>query len=106
MAWTYSAANGPGSLVFTDDVNNGRSSRMNPEVNRSELSDQIQPNAAELTGRSFTVQMDNDPQACFSLPEDKTEDRKTHKQAATEGSCSKILEKHLVTSMVPDSDSH
>ena len=38
-----SAANGPGSLVFTDDMTDGRSSRMNPEVNKSEQSDQIQP---------------------------------------------------------------
>ena len=62
MPWTCSAANGPGSLVFTDDVNDGISSRMNPEMNRAELSNQTQPNAEELTGRSFTVQTDNDPQ--------------------------------------------
>ena len=31
---------------------------------------------------------------CF-ITEDKTEGRKTHKQVATEGSCSKVLTKHL-----------
>ena len=33
--------------------------------------------------------------ACFSLTEDKTEGRETHRQAATEGGCSKDLTKHL-----------
>ena len=32
---------------------------------------------------------------CLSLTENKTEGRKTHKQAATEGNCTKDLEKHL-----------
>uniref|UniRef100_A0A8C5PF25 Transposase n=1 Tax=Leptobrachium leishanense TaxID=445787 RepID=A0A8C5PF25_9ANUR len=36
-------------------------SRMNSEVFRAILSAYIQPNAAELIGRRFTVQMDNDP---------------------------------------------
>ena len=69
----------------------------------------------------FTVQMDNDPKhtakatqvllkaqkkaelvtwpqpnwACFSLTEDKTEGRKTHKQTRTQVGCSKGLAKHL-----------
>ncbi len=36
-------------------------SRMNSEVFRAILSAHIQPNASELIGRRFTVQMDNDP---------------------------------------------
>ena len=48
MAGTCSAANGHGSLVLTDDVTDGRGSRMNPKVKRAALSDQTQPNAAEL----------------------------------------------------------
>ena len=43
-----------------DDVTAERSSRMKSEVYRAELSALIQPNAAKPTGRSFTVQMDND----------------------------------------------
>lgn len=61
MAWACMAANGTGSLVFIDDVTADKSSRMNSEVFRAILSAHIQPNAAELIGRRFTVQMDNDP---------------------------------------------
>ena len=61
MAWACMAANGTGSLVFIDDVTADKSSRMNSEVFRAILSAQIQPNASELIGRRFTVQMDNDP---------------------------------------------
>ncbi len=49
------------SLVFIDDVTADKSSRMNSEVFRAILSAHIQPNASELIGRRFTVQMDNDP---------------------------------------------
>ena len=55
------AANGTGSLAFIDDVTADKSSRMNSEVFRAILSAHIQPNASELIGRRFTVQMDNDP---------------------------------------------
>uniref|UniRef100_A0A8C5Q3N9 Transposase n=1 Tax=Leptobrachium leishanense TaxID=445787 RepID=A0A8C5Q3N9_9ANUR len=61
MAWACMAANGTGSLVFIDDVTADKSSRMNSEVFQTILSAHIQPNAAELIGRRFTVQMDNDP---------------------------------------------
>ncbi len=44
-----------------DDVTADKSSRMNSEVFRAILSAHIQPNASELIGRRFTVQMDNDP---------------------------------------------
>jgi len=118
-------ANGTRSLVFIDDLTADQSSRMNSELYRAILSAQIQPNAAKLIGLRFILQMDNDPKhtakatqvsqgkevgcfsmaksvtcsqpnrACFSLTEDKTEGRKTHKQAAAEGSCSKGLAKHL-----------
>ena len=61
MAWACMAANGTGSLVFIDDVTADKSSRMNSEVFRAILSAHVQPNASELIGRRFTVQMDNDP---------------------------------------------
>ncbi len=59
--WACMAASGTGSLVFIDDVTADKSSRMNSEVFRAILSAHIQPNASELIGRRFTVQMDNDP---------------------------------------------
>ncbi len=61
MAWACMAASGTGSLVFIDDVTADKSSRMNSEVFWAILSAHIQPNASELIGRRFTVQMDNDP---------------------------------------------
>uniref|UniRef100_A0A8C5Q4E8 Transposase n=1 Tax=Leptobrachium leishanense TaxID=445787 RepID=A0A8C5Q4E8_9ANUR len=61
VAWACMAANGTGSLVFIDDVTADKSSRMNSEVFQAILSAHTQPNAAELIGRRFTVQMDNDP---------------------------------------------
>ena len=54
------AANGTGSLVFTDDVTADRSSRMSSEVYRAKLSAQIQPDAEKLIERR-KVQTDNDP---------------------------------------------
>ncbi len=63
MAWACMAASGTGSLVFIDDVTADKSSRMNSEVFRAILSAHIQPNASELIGRRFTVQMDNDHKA-------------------------------------------
>ena len=48
-------------MVFTDEVTEDRSSRMNSAVFIDLLSAQIQPNAAKLIGWRFTVQMDNDP---------------------------------------------
>ena len=48
--------------MFIDDVTAGRSCRMNSQMYRATLSDQIQPNAAKPRGRSFKVQTDNDPQ--------------------------------------------
>ncbi len=61
VAWACVAASGTGSLVFIDDVTTDKSSRMNSEVFQAILSAHIQPNASELIGRRFTVQMDNDP---------------------------------------------
>ncbi len=63
VAWACMAASGTGSLVFIDDVTTDKSSRMNSEVFRAILSAHFQPNASELIGRRFTVQMDNDPKA-------------------------------------------
>ncbi len=61
VAWACMAASGTGSLVFIDDVTTDKCSRMNSEVFRAILSAHIQPNASELIGRRFTLQMDNDP---------------------------------------------
>ncbi len=47
------ASSGTGLLVFSGDVTEDRSSRMNFEVYRDILSAQIQPNAAKLIGRCF-----------------------------------------------------
>ncbi len=120
MAWACMAASGTGSLVFIDDVTADKSSRMNSEVFRAILSAHIQPNASELIGRRFTVQMDNDPKhtakatkeflkgkkwtksitwpesdwACISLAEDKTEGKMPQEQAGTEDGCSRGLAEH------------
>ncbi len=124
MAWACMAASGTGSLVFIDDVTADKSSRMNSEVFRAILSAHIQPNASELIGRRFTVQMDNDPNhtakatkeflkgkkwtyamaksitwpqsdwACISLAEDKTEGKMPQEQAGTEDGCSRGLAEH------------
>lgn len=56
MTWACSSV----SLVFTDDLTADKSTTTNPEVYRVIFSAQIQPNAAKLTGRRFTLQMDND----------------------------------------------
>ncbi len=86
---------------------------MKTKINLYQTDAHIQPNATKLIGHSFTVQMDKYPKhtvkatqdfwrqrsqsnrACFSVTEDKTEGRKTHKQAATQGGCSEDLAKHL-----------
>ncbi len=124
MAWACMAASGTGSLVFIDDVTADKSSRMNSEVFRAILSAHIQPNASELIGRRFTVQMDNGPKhcksnqrvfegkevdcyamaksitwpesdwACISLAEDKTEGKMPQEQAGTEDGCSRGLAEH------------
>ncbi len=119
MAWACMAASGTGSLVFIDDVTADKSSRMNSEVFRAILSAHIQPNASELIGRRFTVQMDNNPKhtakatkevdcyamaksitwpesdwACISLAEDKTEGKMPQEQAGTEDGCSRGLAEH------------
>ncbi len=82
------------------------------------------PNASEVIGRRFTVQMDNDPSilqsnqrvfegkevdcyamaksitwpesdwACISLAEDKTEGKMPQEQAGTEDGCSRGLAEH------------
>ena len=47
MAWACMAANGTWSLVFIDNVNSDRSSRINSVIYRYILSAQIQPIAAK-----------------------------------------------------------
>ncbi len=59
--WACIASSGTGLLVFSDDVTEDRSSRMNSEVCRDIFSAQIQLNGAKLIGRRFIVQMDDDP---------------------------------------------
>ncbi len=49
------------SFMFIDDITADRSKRGNSEVFNAVLSAHIQPNYTKLIGRSFTVQMDNDP---------------------------------------------
>ncbi len=54
---TSSVKHGGGSVMAWACM----AARMNSEVFRAILSAHIQPNASELIGRRFTVQMDNDP---------------------------------------------
>ncbi len=98
--------------------------RQKQQVYRDILSAQIQPNSAKSIGWRFIVQIDDDPKhtakatqeflkvqsgifcngwinllistrlSSISLAEDKTKDRKIHKQTTTEVSCSKDLAKH------------
>ena len=51
MTWTCMAANGTGSLGFTDDVPADRRSRIYSEVYNTLLTAQIRPTAAKLMGR-------------------------------------------------------
>ena len=53
----------------------------------------------EVTGPQLSL-------SYFSLTEDKTEGRKTHKQAATEDGCSKDLAKHLKEGNPAFGDTH
>ena len=55
--WACMAANGTDSLMFTDDVT---ADGMNSEAYRAILSVDVQPNASELTGWCFMLQVDND----------------------------------------------
>ncbi len=55
------ASSGTVLLVFSDDVSEDRISQKNSEVYKYILSAQIQPDGAKFIGRSFIVQMDNDP---------------------------------------------
>jgi len=55
------ASSGSVLLVFSEDETEDRSSRMNSEVNREILSNQIQLNAAKLIGWRFIIQMNDDP---------------------------------------------
>ncbi len=52
------ASSGSVLLVFSEDETD---SRMNSEVNREILSNQIQLNAAKLIGWRFIIQMNDDP---------------------------------------------
>ncbi len=61
MAWACMASSGTGSLIFIDDVTHDGSSKMNSEVYRNILSDNLKKDATKLIGRSFIMQQDNDP---------------------------------------------
>ncbi len=61
MVWAFIAASGTGSLIFINDVPHDGSSKINSEVYRNILSDNLQKDATKLIGRSFIMQQDNDP---------------------------------------------
>ncbi len=61
MAWAFIASSGTGSLIFINDVTHDGSSKINSEVYRNILSDNLQNDATKLIGRSFIMQQDNDP---------------------------------------------
>ncbi len=61
MAWAFIASSGTGSLIFINDVTHDGSSKINSEVYRNILSDNLQKDATKLIGRSFIIQQDNDP---------------------------------------------
>ncbi len=61
MAWAFIASSGTGSLIFINDVTHDGSSKINSEVYRNILSDNLQKDATKLLGRSFIMQQDNDP---------------------------------------------
>ncbi len=56
MAWACIASSGTGSLIFIDDVTHDGSSKMNSEVYRNILSDNLQKDTTKLIGRSFIMQ--------------------------------------------------
>ncbi len=60
MAWACIASSGTGSLIFINDVTHDGSSKINSEVYRNILSDNLQKDATKLIGRSFIMQQDND----------------------------------------------
>ncbi len=61
MAWAFIASSGTGSLIFNNDVTHDGSSKINSEVYRNILSENLQKDATKLIGRSFIMQQDNDP---------------------------------------------
>ncbi len=56
MAWAFIASSGTGSLIFINDVTHDGSSKINSEVYRNILSDNLQKDATKLIGRSFIMQ--------------------------------------------------
>ncbi len=61
MVWAFIVSSGTGSLIFIYDVTHDGSSKINSEVYRNILSDNLQKDATKLIGRSFIMQQDNDP---------------------------------------------
>ncbi len=61
MAWAFIASSETGSLIFINDVTHDGSRKINLEVYRNILSDNLQKDATKLIGRSFIMQQDNDP---------------------------------------------
>ncbi len=61
MAWAFIASSGTGSLIFINDVTHDGSSKINSEVYRNILSDNLKKDATKLIVRSFIMQQDNDP---------------------------------------------
>ncbi len=60
MAWAFIAFSGTGSLIFINDVTHDGSSKINSEVYRNILSDNLQKDTTKLIGRSFIMLQDND----------------------------------------------
>ncbi len=61
-------------------------------LNNSRLFEGIE---MEYSSMAKSVAWSQSNRACFSVTEDKTEGRKTYKQAATQDGCSEDLAKHL-----------
>ncbi len=61
MAWAFITSSGTGSFIFINDVKHDGSRKINSEVYRNILSDNLQKDATKLIGRSFIMQQDNDP---------------------------------------------
>ncbi len=58
MAWAFVASSRTGSLIFINDVTHDGSSKINSEVYRNILSDNLQKDATKPIG---IMQQDNDP---------------------------------------------
>ena len=70
MAQACMAANGTGSLLFSDDVTADRNIGTNTGMYRVILSAYTHPNATILIRQCLTVQMDKDPKHITKVTKD------------------------------------